>query len=69
MFILMSIWTNWKIGNGIGKEFYSKLNVEDITDVDGKNARVCKDFEMKKLGEYHDLYLKSDTIGWCFKKP
>ena len=23
--------------------------------------RVCKDFEVKKLGKYHDLYLKSDT--------
>ena len=24
--------------------------------------RVCKDFEIKTLGEYHDLYLKSDTL-------
>ena len=24
--------------------------------------RVCKDFEIKKLGEYHDLYLKNDTL-------
>ena len=24
--------------------------------------RVCKDFEIKKLGEFHDLYLKSDTL-------
>ena len=45
------------------KKFYSNLNVEEITDVDymyGK--RVCKDFEIKNLGEYHDLYLKSDTL-------
>ena len=37
--------------------------MEEITDVDymyGK--RVCKDFEIKNLGEYHDLYLKSDTL-------
>ena len=24
--------------------------------------RVCEDFEVKKLGEYHDLHLKSDTL-------
>ena len=24
--------------------------------------RVCKDFETKNLGEYHDWYLKSDTL-------
>ena len=24
--------------------------------------KVCKDFEKKNLGEYHDLYLKSGTL-------
>ena len=24
--------------------------------------RVCKDFEIKKLGENHDFYLKNDTL-------
>ena len=24
--------------------------------------RICKGFETKDLGEYHDLYLKSDTL-------
>ena len=24
--------------------------------------RVCKEFETKNLGEYHDWYLKSDTL-------
>ena len=44
-------------------EFCGTLNMEDITDavyVHGK--RVCKGFEIKNLGEYHDLYLKSDTL-------
>ena len=32
--------------------------MEDITDGDYMHAkRVCKDFEIKNLGEYHDLYL------------
>ena len=45
------------------EEFYSNLNMEDITDADYMHAkRVCKGFEIKKLGEYHDLYLKSDTL-------
>ena len=44
-------------------EFYSNLNVEDIIDADYIHARrVCKDFEIKNLVKYHDLYLKSDTI-------
>ena len=43
------------------EEFWSNLNMEGITDVDKMNAkRVSKDFEIKNLGEYHDLYCKSD---------
>ena len=45
------------------EEFYSNLNMEGIADADYKHAeRVCKDFEIKNLGEYHDLYLKSDAL-------
>ena len=37
--------------------------MEDVTRADCIHAkRVCKDFEIKNLGEYHDLYLKSDTL-------
>ena len=45
------------------EKLYSNLNMEEITDADymyGK--RVCKDFEIKIFGEYHDLYLKSGTL-------
>ena len=43
------------------EDFYSHLNIEDITDADYAHAkRVCKDFEIKNLGEYHDLYVQSD---------
>ena len=39
------------------EHFYSHLNMEDITDADYAHAkRVSKNFEIKKLGEYHDLY-------------
>ena len=44
--------------------FYSHLNMEDITDADYTHAKgVCKDFEIKNLGEYHDLYVPSDTLA------
>ena len=37
--------------------------MEDITDADYMHAKgVRKDFEKTNLGEYHDLYLNSDTI-------
>ena len=37
--------------------------MEDITDADYAHAkRVCKDFETKNLGEYHDLYVQSDPF-------
>ena len=44
--------------------------MEDIADADYMHAkRVCEDFEIKHLDEYHDLYLESDiTFGWCFWK-
>ena len=45
------------------EEFYSNLNIEDITDADYMHAkRDFKDFEIKNLGEYHDLDLKGDTL-------
>ena len=45
------------------EEFYSNINMENITDADYMQAkRVCKDFEIKNLGEHHDLYLKSNTL-------
>ena len=40
------------------EDFYNHLIMEDITDADYAQAkRVCKDFEIKKLGEYHDLHV------------
>ena len=45
------------------ENFYSHLNMENITDADYAHAkRLCKGFEIKNLGEYLDLYLQSDTL-------
>ena len=45
------------------KDFYSKLNDCGITDKEYKHAeRIWKEFEIKNLGEYPDLYLKSDVL-------
>ena len=58
---------NWERFNDIllpNKEtFYSNLNMEDITDTDYRHAnKVFKEFKLKNLGEYHDLYVQSDTL-------
>ena len=45
------------------EEFYSHLNMEGITDADYVHAKeVSKDFEIKNVGEYHDLYVQIDTV-------
>ena len=43
--------------------FYSKLKLDYITDKDyGHAQKVWEVFEIKSLGEYHDLYVQSDTL-------
>ena len=45
------------------KDSYSHLNMEDITDADyGHTNRICKNFEIKNLEEYHDLCVQSDEL-------
>ena len=44
------------------KKNYSYLNIEDNPVADYTHAkRVCKDFKMKKLGKYYDLFVQSAT--------
>ena len=43
--------------------FYSELNLENITDKDYEHVKkVWETFEIKNLGEYHDLYVQCDTF-------
>ena len=45
------------------EDFCSHLNMEDINDADYVHAKsVSKDFEIKNLGEYHQLYAQCDTL-------
>ncbi|XP_068745285.1 uncharacterized protein [Montipora capricornis] len=45
------------------EEFYSILNDEHISDDQYKHAQnVWNTFNLKNMGEYHDLYLKSDIL-------
>ena len=45
------------------KAFYCKLFQEEITDKDYTNAqKLFKEIKLKNLGEYHDLYVQSDTL-------
>ena len=47
-----------------GKEhFYRNLNMEDISDIDYRHANnVFKVLKLENLGDYHDLYVQSDTL-------
>ena len=45
------------------EDFYSNLNMEDISDIDYRHANnVFKRFKLENLGDYHDLYMQSDTL-------
>ena len=58
---------NWKRFNETKvppkESIYSELNLEDITDKDYTHAqKVWNTFNIKNLGEYHDLYVQRDTL-------
>ena len=60
----MSSWNKFKETTLPPKEaFYSKLNMVGVSSENYESVRsVWKEFEIKNLGEYHDLYLKTDVI-------
>ena len=45
------------------ESFYSSLTMEDISETDYAHANnVFKKININNLGEYHDLYVRSDTL-------
>ena len=45
------------------EDFYSHLNMEDIDDIDYRHGNnMFKVFKLDNLGDYYDLYVKSDTL-------
>ena len=45
------------------EDFHSHLYMEGISGTAYAHAkRVCKDFEIKDLGEYHDFYVQVNTF-------
>ena len=46
------------------EDFYSYLNMADITDIDYKHAKkVIRELERNNLGNYNNLYVQSDTLS------
>ena len=60
----MNIWKGFDETTLPNKEaFCSELYLQNITDDGYIHAQnVFKEFEIKSLGEYHDLYVQSDTL-------
>ena len=45
------------------ESFYSNLSMENISETDYRHAsNVFKTFKFNNLGDYHDLYVPSDTL-------
>ena len=45
------------------ESFYSNLNMENIEDIDYRHGNnVFNKYKLKNLGDYHDLYVQSDTL-------
>ena len=60
----MDSWDKFKETNLPSIEkFYSNLNMSGVSDEDYEHAcRVWREFGIKSMGEYHNLYLRTDVI-------
>ena len=45
------------------EDFYNNLNMENISDIDYRHANIVfKRFKLENVGDYHDLYVQSNTL-------
>ena len=60
----MDAWEKFnKISLPSKEDFYSNLNKKDINDIDYRHTNnVFKVFKLENLGNYHDLYVQSNTL-------
>ena len=60
----MDSWKRFNETSLPNKEFfYSELCLKDITDKDYAHAQlIFEELKLKNLGDYHDLYVQSDTL-------
>ena len=60
----MDSWEKFsKISLPSKEDFYSNLNMEDISDIDYRHANnVFKGFKLENLGDNHDIHAQSDTL-------
>ena len=63
----LRIMDNWERFNEMSlpskESVYSNLNMKDIADIDSRHGNnIFKRFKLKNLGEYHELYVQSDTL-------
>ena len=59
----MDNWERFEMSLPNKEVLYSNLNMEDITDADYRHEnKIFKELKLKHIGEYHDLYVQSDTL-------
>ena len=47
----------------IDKDFYSSLEMKDITNIDYRHKKIVwEQFQIKNVGQYQNLYVRSDTV-------
>ena len=58
----MDSWGKFELLIPLDKKHYSKLNDSNISNKDIEHVKnVCDTLKIDNLGQYHDLYVQSDT--------